>query len=126
MDEGADRSRTFHGVGQPDVQREHGTLTGTTDKHQAESPGNHAAGSDEQLLFRFEGERAGIVTVDEDTDEEAQVGKTGHDECLLAGCDGFRLGVVEADEQVGRYTHQLPEHIHLEDVRGNDESQHRE
>src|SRR5574344_1450761 len=39
VDECTDGSRTLHSIGQPDVQGEHGRLTGTTDEHQYESCG---------------------------------------------------------------------------------------
>ena len=39
VDESTDGGRTFHGIGQPDVQGEHGRLTGTTDEHQYEGCG---------------------------------------------------------------------------------------
>lgn len=38
--------------------------------------------------------------------------------------DRLLLRVVEADEQVGAYAHQLPEEVHLKDVRGDDQPQH--
>ena len=97
MDEGTDGSGTFHGIGQPNVEGEHGTLTGTTNKHQAKSHGDvfgclsinaehsaEVAHSHERTALNVaEVERAGKIAVDENTDEEEHIGKTGHDESLL-------------------------------------------
>ena len=100
VNQGTNRSRTFHGIGQPDVEREHGALTGTTHKHQEQSRGQNETGTGNGLgeigtntrhssiqiycgICKVEAERTRIVTIEQDTDEEAQVGKTGNDECLL-------------------------------------------
>ena len=47
------------------------------------------------------GERPGIVPVEEDADEEPQVGEARHDKRLLRGRDGLLFRVIETDEQVG-------------------------
>ena len=141
MDERTDRCRTFHGIGQPDVQGEHGTLTGTTDKHQHQSGGKDKATcgnslggvnrdkwsctlSQLQVLDEREAERTCIVTEDEDTNKEEHVSKTSNDERLLGGGNSGMQRIVEADEQVRTYTHQLPEQIHLEDVGSHHQSEH--
>ena len=126
MDKGTDRSRAFHGIGQPDVQREHGTLTGTADEHQSKRQRQQHAAFHQLFLFGSEGEGSHIETVNQDTDKEAQIGETGYDERFLAGSDSLGLRVIESDEQVRRHTHQFPEHVHLEDVGGEHQSQHRE
>ena len=43
MDQRRYRGRTFHRVGQPDMQREHRRFTGTADKDQRHRPGHHRA-----------------------------------------------------------------------------------
>ena len=70
--------------------------------------------------------RLGIIRQDEDTNQEAEVGKTSGDERLLRCVDGSRVGVIETDEQVRRHTHKLPEDVHLEDVGGKHQAEHRE
>ena len=130
MDQGRDRCRTFHGIGQPNVQGEHRTLTGTTDKHHEEGHRQNPVASVEtgrKLRHRIqvEAERSHIVAVEQDTDEEEQVGETCHDESLLRSGNGSMQRIIETDEQVGAHTHQLPEQIHLEDVGGYDQTQHR-
>ena len=125
MNQRADRSRAFHGVGQPDVQREHGALAGSTDEHQSQRQRNHCCAAFQQCHFiGLESIGSGIVAVNQNTDKEAQVGKTGHDKRFLAGGDCCGLRIVEADQQVGRYTHQFPEQIHLENIGRYHQPQH--
>ena len=144
VDEGRNRRRTFHGIGKPDVEGEHRTLSGTADEHQDKRDGKHRhCGVLHQCSLRIAGdevghivsifhrsgkaevEALGVVSEDEDTDEEEHVGKAGDDEGLLAGGNGGSRRVVEADEKVGADTYELPEKIHLEDVRGHYQSEHR-
>ena len=142
MDECTDRCRALHGIGQPDVQREHSTLTGTTDEHQRQSrrndetSGSHSLGNvtlDERcsalphhdVASKREAERIDKVAEGQDTHEEEHISKAGDDESLLRGCDGRLQRIVEADEQVRAHTHELPEHVHLEDVGGQYQTQHR-
>ena len=124
MDQRRDGRRALHGVGQPDVQREHGALARTADEHQPQGQRNHPAGRSERRSGGREGEGPGVVAVDEDADEEAQVGEARDDEGLLRGGDRRGLRVVEADQEVGAHAHQLPEEIHLEDVRRHDQPHH--
>ena len=142
VNERADRSRTFHSIGQPDVQREHGRLTGTTDEHQ------HKRGRDDEtarcdclghitrderlgalphhdVTGKREAERLGVIAEEQDTDEEEEVGKTCYDERLLRCGNGSMSRVIETDEEIRAHTHKLPEEVHLEDVRGKHESEHR-
>ena len=124
VDQGADGSRAFHGIGQPDVQGEQGALAGTADEHQSQGPGDEGAAFHQGHLIGRKGIGTGVVTVDQDSDEEAQVGKTGHDEGFFGSRNGCRTGVVEADEEVGRYAYQLPEEVHLEDVGSYYQTEH--
>lgn len=107
------------------VQREHGTLARTADKHQSQCPGQHHSPAQQSLLRRRERERPHVISVNQDTDEETQIGKARHDERLLRSRDGLGPRIIEPDEQVRRYPHQLPEHIHLEHVGSHHQSQHR-
>ena len=127
------------------MQREHRTLTGTTNEHQHQSSRNdEPSGSDSlrdiarnhlcgslahhdfgTMPCKGEAERVNIVAEHQDTNQEEHIGEAGHDECLLRGGDGRLQRIVEADEQVGADTHELPEHVHLEDVRGEHQAQHR-
>ena len=145
MDKCRHRCRTLHGIRQPDVQREHGRLTGTSDEHQYQCRrDNQTTGSQSLrhisldkrcstlahhqltgLAHKGEAERIDEVAECQDTNEEEHISETGDDESLLRGSDSRLQRVVETDEQVRADTHKLPEHIHLEDVRGEYQTQHR-
>ena len=142
VDEGRHRSRTFHGIGQPDVQREHGTLAGATDEHQHKGrrqdkpSGSHGlrciAGDErrgavahDDIGHEGEAERLGVIAEDEDTDKEEHIGKTSDDESLLRSGHCCMELIVETNEQVGAHTHQFPEQVHLENVGGDHQSEHR-
>ena len=142
MDKCRYRSRTLHSIWQPDVQREHSRLTSTTDEHQHKScRQNHTASSKSASIigngegrsasavsYLSTGEReviaSSVVTEDENTDKEEHIGKTGHDKSLLRSMYGSLQSVVEANEEVRANAHKLPEHIHLEDVGGEHQSEH--
>ena len=124
MNQGRYGGRTLHGVRQPDMEREHGALARSADEHKSEGQRDHCPGGGQQLCVGREGECPGIIAVEEDADEEAQIGEAGDDEGFLRCRDRFGLGVVEADQQVGAHAHQLPKQIHLEDVGGDHQSQH--
>ena len=40
--------------------------------------------------------------------------------------DTAEAGVIETDQQIGRRSHKLPEDVHLENVGGNHQTEHRE
>ena len=125
MNQCTDGRRTFHGIGQPDVQREHGTLSGTTDEHQSQGKRNHCRTAlCQRHLIRAEGVCTGIIPIDEDTYKESQVSKTGHDKSLLRSGNSRRLRIIETNQQIGGHDHQLPEQIHLEDIRCYYQSEH--
>ena len=142
VDEGRHGGGAFHGIGQPNVEGEHGTLTGAADKHQ------HQRGRDDKRACCHRGidsdieegrgmgsqlhrsgerevERVREVAEHENADKEEHIGKARHDEGFLRGGDSGRRGVVETNEEVGRYAHQFPEHIHLENVGGEHQTEHR-
>ena len=70
-------------------------------------------------------ERVRKIAEHENADEEEHIGKACDDEGLLGGCDGGGCRVIETDEEIGRYADQFPEHVHLEDVGGEHQSEHR-
>ena len=124
MNQGTDRRRTFHCIGQPDMQREHGTLTGTTDKHQYQGRRQHVSPLGKSFCIEVKAERLAIITVNQNTDKEEHIGKTRHDERLLGSGNGWRRRVIEANQQIRGDTHQLPEQIHLENVGSYHQAEH--
>ena len=138
----ADWCRTLHGIGQPDMQREHRTLTGTTNEHQHQcrrqdeaSCGKCLGGitlnkrrgalAHHDISREGETERVSIIAEEQDTYQEEHIREACHDERLLRGCDGRLQRIVESNQQIRGYTHQLPEGVHLEDIRGDYQAQHR-
>ena len=104
-------------IRQPDMQRKHGTLSRTTNEHQYQRSGqNETSGShslrcitsDEwsrtlshlQIFHKREAERLGVISKDENTDQEEEVGKTGNNKCLLGGCHRCMQGIIESNEQI--------------------------
>ena len=65
-----------------------------------------------------------LMPIDEDTYKESQVSKTGHDKSLLRSGNSRRLRIIETNQQIGGHAHQLPEQIHLEDIRCYYQSEH--
>ena len=118
------------------MQREHGRLAGSADENQRQGPCDHRASHESQARHlrehaavarsqQPEVERAGEERKQQDADQEKQVGEARDDKRLFRGGDRLGLRIVEPDQQVGRNAHQLPEDIHLENVRRHDQPEHR-
>ena len=98
MNQCADRSRTFHCIRQPDMQREHGTFTGTTDKHQSESQRKHRSSTAYQgYRVRGKSECTTIISVNQDTDQETQISKASNNKRFLGSSDGSRFCIIKTD-----------------------------
>ncbi len=138
MDECRHRGRSLHGIGQPDVQREHRRLAGRPHEEERHRPCGRREAEERTSRHRghcqggmvrrqqTEVERTRIVRQNQNADQKTQVGEPRHDERLFGG--GYRggLGVIEPNEQVGGGPHEFPENVHLENVGGYDQSEHRE
>ena len=119
------------------MQREHGGFTGTTHKDES-----HRPRSDRTSHERFSGSRIdnggrignqsleieclGKEREQQDTDQETEVGKPGNDKGFLRSRYRCRFRIIESDQQIRRYTYQLPEDIHLENIRCHYQSEHGE
>ena len=137
MDEGGNRCRAFHGVGEPGVQQELRRLAhGTHEEQQAEHRqrirlpsqelhrlSGHAGGGGEDgvEVDRLEDEEAA-----EDAEREAEVAHAVDDEGLHGGGAGAVALVPETDEQVGREAHAFPAEEHLDEVVGRHQHEHGE
>ena len=112
------------------MQWEHRTLTGTTDEHEEQRYRHHPCSTSQRTLklwlsIQVVVEGSYIEAVEQDTDQEEEVGETSYDERLLAGMYCCMLGIIESDEQIRADTHQLPEQIHLENIGSYYQTQHR-
>ncbi len=89
MDDGADGGGAFHGVGQPDVQREHGGLAPAAGEEKDGADGEGIGGEEPEQDGVIEGgggfgavqhgevEAADDVADDDDAKEEEGVGEAG-------------------------------------------------
>ena len=127
VDEGRDRGRALHGVGEPDVERDLRGLARCADEQQQRDRGRHADAQQPVGLAEHdtEVERAEGGEDQHEADEEAPVADAVDDERLLARCGGRRFGEPEADEQVGRQPDQLPADEHEPEVVRQHQRQHR-
>ena len=137
VDECRHRGRALHGVGEPDVEREHGRLAHTAGEDEHQGPCEHRGTHECSTLKRGEdalgvlshGQEVEMTCIErkyEDTEKESEVGETGDDKRFLTSRDGRGKRVEESDEQEWRRAHKLPEDVHLEDVGSDNESEHRE
>ncbi len=105
VDEGRDGRGAFHGVGQPDIEGDLGTLGGGGPEQQQSDAELGGGGHHPQVRFAQDIVVADVVAVGsvphpEDGDGESDVADPVHQERLLGGGGGGGLGVPEADEEV--------------------------
>ena len=126
VDEGADRRRAFHRVGQPRLERDLRRL-----RHRAAEQ----AERDEVRLPSTRGgrrrrvanvERARVRDQDEEGERHRRVAERVHHEGLLRGLHRARPVVPEADQEVRREADEPPADEQHEQVAALDEQQHRE
>ncbi len=128
MDEGRDRGRALHRVGQPGEERQLGRLADRAHEEE-ERDGQVGVGGDARVGL---GEDLAVVQGAEgdpdqhDAEAEAEVPHPGHDEGLLARVGGRLPLVPEADQEVGAEAHRLPEHVQDQEVAGQHQHHHRE
>src|SRR5437868_9066438 len=129
MDKSGNRSWSFHGIGQPNVQRK---LRGFADgpaKNQENCNGqkSRVAGDTPQLRNDVVEKDGTSRTPDhENAEHETKIANSISDEGLFSGIGGGIALEPVADEQIGAQADQLPEdEQHHEIVREHD-AQHRE
>ena len=144
VDQGAGRRGAFHGVGQPDVQRELGALaTGGEQEQQADRGADRTADVARGIgePGRSENARQGgavserrVVEVEravghpeqERGHREAEVADAVDQKGLLGGLGRLGPGEPKADQQVAAGAHRLPEDVHEQEVARRHEHRHRE
>ena len=128
MDQGADRRGTFHGIRQPDMERELGGFTHSAGEDTDRGPGQSAASqsaADSHVLQRHRVKGAGVAEEKQDCRQETEITQPGDDESLLCGIGGLRFVEPEPDEQVTAQAHHLPEDEHHQQVPGEHQPKHR-
>src|SRR5665213_996703 len=130
VDERGDRCGTFHGVGQPDIERKLRALSGRAEKQTKRDGGEHttlpgrACGQLRRDLA--EGQGAEVRQQKKDSDEKAEVADAVHDESFFAGICGRVLLKIEADEQIRREANALPAYKHQQYIAGQHQHRHEE
>ena len=135
VDQGRDRRRAFHRVGQPGVKDELRRFTHGPDKQQDRDQvgGVPFAPKKAQLCFGQTGrggkdivklDAVGQVEKAKDTQGKAKVPHPVDHKGLDRGGIGRRLAIVKADQQVGRDTHTFPAKEHLDQVVTGHQHQH--
>ena len=126
VDEGRDRSRALHGVGQPGLQGELARLAARAEQqHQADAGRGRVtktvgAGEDSRIGGGSQGREH-----QHDGDRETDVTDAVHDESLLGRGRCCRLIEPESNQQVRRKTDALPADVEQEVAVTEDEQQHR-
>src|SRR5215472_391347 len=125
MDEGGNGPGTFHGVRQPDIERNLRGFTRGAEEHQQRDGServNRLAGRGFEDLAEIQA--AEVDDYEEHREREAEVADTVDDECFVAGVSGALLQKVEADEQVAAQTHSFPPDEQQKVVRRKHQVQH--
>ena len=130
MNQGADRGRTGHGVGQPDVERELRRFAGGTDEQQqgdrGDDPGIELGG----VLANFREAQRVVARAQTPEEQEGSQQKAGvtdaiDDEGLLAGAGIGFFGKPETDQQVRAQPDAFPTDEQKRQVVGEHEDEHR-
>ncbi len=133
VDQGGDRGRTLHRIGQPDVEGDLGALAAGS--HEKEEAGDGGGPEGAPGLVRqgpgigrdvHEVERAELMEDEDHPQDQPRVADPVHHEGLHAGGRGRVLLVPEPDEQVGAEPHPLPSHEEEGKAAAQDEQQHEE
>jgi hypothetical protein len=129
MDQRGDRRRAFHGVGQPDVERNLSRLPRRADKQQQRDQRHRAKGR-----FRadagggagdlLEIERGEALEDGEHAEDESEVANPIDDERFLAGVGCRLLAIPEANQQIRAESDAFPPDEHHEEVRAQNEHEH--
>ena len=125
VDEGADRRRALHRVGQPRLERDLRRL-----RHRAAEQAERDRGSpgveERWTSRRRERERVRVRDEDEERERHRRVAERVHDERLLRGPHRARPLVPEADQEIRREADEPPADEQHEQVAALDEQEHRE
>ena len=130
MDQRRHRRRAFHGVRQPNMQRELRALAHRAHEHQQARDAGHRA-EDRRIRPELrrklrEIQRPRRSPDHQDSQQEPEVTQTIAQEGLLGRIPRRRPFVPETDQQVRGHAYEFPEDEDHHQVVGQDDSQHRE
>ena len=131
VDQGADRRRAFHGVGQPHVQRELGRLAGRPAEEQKTGEGDievavRACVRIEICENALEIQAARRQPQHQNAEEHAHIADARDQERLAGRGRRRRPAEPEADQQVAAQADAFPAGVEDEQVVGQHEQRHRE
>jgi hypothetical protein len=130
VDEGGDRSGAFHGVGEPDVERDLRGLAGGSEDEEERDGGEDSSlpqGMRADLAEdAAEAERAEVRDEKEHRDEESEVADAVNDEGFFAGVGGGVAREPEADEEIRGEAYAFPADEHEQEVFCEHEREHEE
>ena len=127
VDERADRSRPFHCVRQPDVQRHLRGFARRAGEDQYHRPGEFCAVDQAragEAFYRGDVKRSGGSEQEYEADKQRHVTDTGGSKRLLRRFGRRSPLPPEADEQVGSQPDQLPAKVEQQEVVCEDEGHH--
>ncbi len=130
VDEGRYRRWPFHGVRQPDKERNLGALPHRADKQQQGNGRQHAEPRRLGRHRRRRGrdftkvERAECEEDEEQAEQKSKIADAVDDERLLAGGGSAWLSIPESNQQVRAEPDALPADEQHDEVSGEDEQQH--
>ena len=131
MDQSGDRSRTFHGVREPDIQRHLGGLAAGADEERNRRQGDPVI-ADLVVSYRegvIDGRELYGPEVPQDrqgAEQDADIADTIDNEGLVGSGRGGMLLEVETDQQIRAEPYALPPDEHHQVVVAEDERQHGE
>ncbi len=133
MDQGADRCRTFHRIGQPHVERYLGGFARCPDQHQQTDRGDGSDGSERfdrhvpgHPEHRLEIDAAESPEDEQDREQKTEIPDPVDDECFLAGVGGRPLMKPEPYQEVRTQSAAFPSNEHEEVVVCQNQGQHGE
>ena len=131
VDQRANRRRTGHGVGQPDVERNLRRFSGRAEQQQQADRRDPSRRRFHRHVFRLrenfaEIERAEVNRDQEDCKRESEIADTVHDERFVAGVGGEFFEEIESDQQIAAQSDAFPSDEEQQEVRAQHQNQHEE
>ena len=138
MDESTHGSRSLHGIGKPDKNRNLGRLSRSTDKEKKGCQGDYPHAPDFLVLdqggklFYLAEYHCAMPHFEqgpedkENSEQKTEIAHTIDNEGLVAGSRVCMIPIPETNQGVGTESYSLPTDEHQQEVVGHDEKQHGE
>ena len=129
VDESADGSGAFHGIGKPDVEGDLGRLSCCTHEEEEGDQGGQTLGDCPSMNSFIDDSELAAPDVDEDeknSQDKGGIADTVDDEGFFAGVSGRVPLEPEPDEKIGAEPDSFPSDKHENEVGGHDQDEHGE